>query len=144
MMAPSAGCDCTSNVVTPTPTMVPTTTGATWPSAAMTPQAAPWGIPGGWSPQRQWTPPVTAWQTQQFSTAVPSFAPPQTAMSTAPIYGPTYDVTGPAPRVVGDIRGDHEHPVTPNGYNSAVGTPIHRVGYQPRERSVRRYSQAIR
>ena len=141
-IVPSAGCDCTSNAVTPT--MAPATTGAAWPSSVTTPQASLWGIPGGWSPQRQWTPPATAWQTQQFATAGPMFAPAQTAMSTAPIYGPTYDVTVPASQVAGDIRGDHEYPVIPNGYNSAAAVPIQRVGYQPRQRPVRQYSQAIR
>ena len=141
-MVPSAGCDCTPNAGTPP--MAPATTGVAWPAAVTTAQASPWGIRGGWSPQRQWAPPATAWQTQQFATAGPMFAPSQTAMSTAPIYGPTYDITTPAHQVAGDIRGDHEFPVIPNGYSPAAGAPVQRVGYQPRPRPVRPYSQAIR
>lgn len=132
-MASASDCDCGPTTATPTTSYLPG--GTAWSTAGYTPQTTAWSGHGGWSPHRPWTPPSTAWQA------------PQTAMSTAPIYGPTWEMpgsaAGPAPRVAGDIHGDHEVPVMQNSWQPGMGAPIHPASYQPRPRTVRRYTGVV-
>ena len=150
---PGADCNCNSGVPTST---VPASPAATDASAWMTPTngwSAPmtaWSGYPAWRPQRHWQSAMApGWNT------MPQAPMPQTAMSTAPIYGPTYEIPTPTryqtAQATGDIYGDHEIPVTPNSYQSATPAPIHRVnyrrpmGYQPLyPRPARRYFNVVR
>ena len=162
----NACCDASASVYTPGSPMVGSASncdcgpghgataaaGTAWSAPGVTTPSTAWSNPGGWSPQRAWTPPGTTWQSQPYPQAMTSHwqAPAQTAMSTAPVYGPVYEVPGPgAPansRVAGDILGDHETPVIPNGYQPVMGAPIHRASFQapqfPRPR-VHRYTGVV-
>ena len=137
--APAADCHCAPGSFTPT--AFPATTGSVWPSSTMTARTSAWASPGGWRPQYRWTPPATAWQLQPQLHS-------RTAMSTAPIYGPTWEVSDSAAQqataVAGDIRGDHEIPVIPNSFNAAAGTSVHPAHYQPRPQTVQQYRGVVR
>ncbi len=147
----STDCNCGAGTSVPTPT-APATTGVLWPNSTATAQLNTFGSNRSWRPQYQWSPSAPAWRPQPFGTAAPGYAAPQTAMSTAPMYGPVYEVPGPvtqpSPQVAagaaGDIQGDHHLPVIPNGYYPGASAPIHPASFQPpRPRPVRRYSQVV-
>jgi hypothetical protein len=119
----STGCDCTSNAIVPNSGLTMTSTA--FPNVGMTAQTSALGVPV------PWTSPATAFQPQHSVYSTPA---PRTAMSTAPIYGPTWQVQGPTPDVGGDIRGDHEIPVIPNGFNPAMRAAVRPTAYHPMHR----------
>ncbi len=145
-MVPALNCEGPPGTVTSP--MVPATTGFNWPGNVTTSQMAGWGPYGSWRPQYRWSPPGMAWQVQplQYSMIAPTYAAPQSVMSTAPAYGlmgnPMPYTPSAAAHVAGDIAGDHEFPVIPNSFTPAVGTPIQPASYLPR--TVRRYRGAVR
>ena len=118
----------------------PATAGSSWPNTGMAAYTSAMSPTAGWSPQRQWAPQATSWQAQppMVSMTAPTsgFAAPQIAMSTAPVYGPAWEVPGPTPQpaahMIGDIRGDHEIPVIPNSFHPMAGPPVHPASYRPR------------
>ncbi|MCH2203638.1 MAG: hypothetical protein MK102_16845 [Fuerstiella sp.] len=126
-LAQSTGCDCTSSAGL-------TTTSTAFSNVGMTPQVSALGVPV------PWTSSPTAFQPQHSVYSTPA---PRTAMSTAPIYGPTWQVQGPMSDSGGDIRGDHEIPVIPNGFNSTMRAAVHPAAYRPVHRQAYRsyYSQ---
>lgn len=140
-VAPAADCNC--GAVTPS---APISSGTAWSVPSMTAPSTAWSSPGAWRPQYQWTPPATAWQS--YPNAAATWSAPQTAMSTAPVAGPSWEVSSPsgspAPQVAGDIHGDHEFPVVPNGFQSGMGAPVHPASYRTPVRRVRHYSGVVR
>lgn len=132
-VASASDCDC--GPATATPSTAYTPGGTAWSAPVYTPQTTAWNSPGGWSPHRPWSPAGMGWQA------------PRTAMSTAPVYGPTWEMpgsaAGPAPRIASDIMGDHEVPVMQNSWQSGMGAPIHPASFQPRPRPVRHYSGVV-
>jgi hypothetical protein len=113
--------------------------------SAVVPQGA---VPGAaWNTQPMAWSAQTAWLPQQHGM---NFQPvrQQTVMSTAPIYGPTWESSAPPtdyrPQVAGDIRGDHEYPVIQNTYRGGARPPIHRTSFQRFPRATPRYSRSVR
>jgi hypothetical protein len=139
--APAADCNCGAATG---PAAVPQ---AIAPGAAWNSQATPWSGRTAWQPQHQWTPGPASWQSQQYGMN-PQAMPQQTAMSTAPIYGPTWETPAPQagyrPQVAGDIQGDHEFHAIPNAYRGGARPPIHRASFQRFPQTTRRYPRAVR
>jgi len=151
--APASDCNCnaaTGPSVVPSPgavggtawntPMQPMSQGTAW-RPMHRPMTAPmaWQQPGHGMHQPQFAP-------QQFSAQ--QFAPQQTAMSTMPVYGPTWEVPQhAAPRQAqasGDVYGDHEHRVIQNSYRPADRPLVRPAGYQRPMQPVRPYGRFIR
>ncbi|MCH2210644.1 MAG: hypothetical protein MK110_05045 [Fuerstiella sp.] len=125
VLTQSTGCDCTSGPAIPSSDV--TNTG--FPNAGMATQTSALGFP------TLLTPSATAFQPQFPVYSAPA---PRTAMSTAPIYGPAWQVPSPTPHVSGDIRGDHQLPVIPNGFSPSTPAVVHPAAYHPVRRSAYR------
>lgn len=147
--APGSDCNCGAATG---PAVVPQATPSAGPGTTWNTQPTPWSGRTAWQvqpqPQQQyqWTPGPVSWRPGQYGVTGPA-VPQQTTMSTAPIYGPSWEVPSPAagyqPQVAGDIRGDHEFHAIPNAYRGGPRPPIHRASFQRLPRTTRRYSRSV-
>ena len=148
--APASDCNCNASTG---PSVVPSPgAGAAW-NAPMRPMHQQMEAPVAWQ-----QPSHGMYQPQQFTSqqfAPPQFtpqqfAPQQTALSTMPVYGPTWEVPQHTPpqfaapqhaQASGDVYGDHEHRVIQNSYRPADRPLVRHAGYQ---RPARPYGRFIR